>query len=87
MAADFVKAIQTGSAPEADARAGLNVIRLLEAADRSLKMGGLVIPLSGIGNGYQGVSLAEIQECAAHRVTRDPCPLELIFHGNKEAAI
>ena len=86
MAADFVKAIKTGTRPESDAQSGLNVVRLLEAADQSLKMGGLVIRLSGNGNGYHGVSLAEMQECAATRASGDPCPIQLLFTGNKDAA-
>jgi hypothetical protein len=47
LAADFVKSIETGSTPAADAVSGLNVIRLLEAADVSLKAGGSVVPLNG----------------------------------------
>jgi predicted dehydrogenase len=86
MAADFVKAIKTGTRPESDAQSGLNVVRLLEAADQSLKMGGLVIPLSGNGNGSHGVSLKELRECALARATGNPCPRELLFSGYKEAA-
>ena len=63
-----------------------NVVRLLEAADQSLKMGGLVIPLSGNGNGSHGVSLKELRECALARATGNPCPRELLFSGYKEAA-
>ena len=88
MTADFVNAIKTGTRPISDAQSGLNVVRLLEAADQSLKMGGLVIRLSGNGNGngYRGVSLAEMQECAATRASGGPCPIQLLFNGNKEAA-
>ena len=88
MTADFVNAIKTGTKPIADAQSGLNVVRLLEAADQSVKMGGLVIRLSGNGNGdgYRGVSLAEMQECAATRASGDPCPIQLLFNGNKDAA-
>jgi predicted dehydrogenase len=88
MTADFVNAIKTGTRPISDAQSGLNVVRLLEAADQSLKMGGLVIRLSGNGNGngYRGVSLAEMQECAATRASGDPCPIQLLFNGNKDAA-
>lgn len=46
MTADFVNSIKTGSKPKSDAQSGLNVVRLLEAADQSLKMGGKMIPLS-----------------------------------------
>ena len=62
MAADFVKAITTGSRPESDAQSGLNVVRLLESADQSLKMGGLVMPLSANGDGDHEVAVAELQE-------------------------
>jgi predicted dehydrogenase len=86
MTADFVNAIKTGTRPISDAQSGLNVVRLLEAADQSLKMDGLVIRLSGNGNGYRGVSLAEMQECAATRASGDPCPIQLLFTGNKDAA-
>jgi predicted dehydrogenase len=88
MTADFVNAIKTGTRPISDAQSGLNVVRLLEAADQSLKMGGLVIRLSGNGNGngYRGVSLAEMQECAATRASGGPCPIQLLFNGNKDAA-
>jgi hypothetical protein len=86
MTADFVNAIKTGTKPIADAQSGLNVVRLLEAADQSVKMGGLVIRLPGDGNGYRGVSLAEMQECAATRASGDPCPIQLLFNSNKDAA-
>ena len=88
MTADFVNAIKTGTRPISDAQSGLNVVKLLEAADQSVKMGGLVIRLSGNGNGdgYRGVSLAEMQECAATRASGDPCPIQLLFNGNKDAA-
>lgn len=86
MTADFVNAIKTGTRPISDAQSGLNVVRLLEAADQSLKMGGLVIRLSGNGNGYRGVSLAEMQECAATRASGGPCPIQLLFNSNKDAA-
>jgi predicted dehydrogenase len=85
--ADFVKAINTGSKPESDAQSGLNVVRLLEAADQSLKMGGLVIRLSGSGakNSYHAVSLAEMQECESTRTTGNPCPVQLLFKRNTDA--
>ncbi|MDO8521791.1 MAG: Gfo/Idh/MocA family oxidoreductase [bacterium] len=37
---DFVRAIQKGTQPLSDARFGLNVVRILDAAERSLKTGG-----------------------------------------------
>jgi predicted dehydrogenase len=49
MARDFVNAVKTGSAPIADASAGLSVVRVLEAAEMSLKMGGQVVELPGNG--------------------------------------
>jgi len=81
IAADFVKAVKTGSRPEADARSGLNVVRLLESADLSLKMGGLVISLSEEGNRYHGVSLAEMKEWSSTHPAGDVCPLELHLNG------
>lgn len=46
---EFVESIQTGKQPLSDGRAGLNVVRILEAADISLKSGGSVINLSTNG--------------------------------------
>ena len=76
MTADFVKAIATGSTPISDARAGLNVVRILEAADRSLKMGGMVISLSRNGDPQIGVRLEELEMCAAAKRDGVPCPLQ-----------
>ena len=50
MAEDFVHSMKTGKKPLADGCSGLNVVRVLEAADRSLRMGGQVIKLSGEAN-------------------------------------
>jgi predicted dehydrogenase len=85
--ADFVKAIRTGTRPESDGQSGLNVVRLLEAADQSLKMGGLVIRLSGNGNsdGYHAISLAEVRECASTRAAGEACPLQLRFNSIRNA--
>jgi len=52
MTADFVNSIKTGSKPKSDAISGLNVVRLLEAADQSLKMGGVMMPLNSDRNSY-----------------------------------
>jgi predicted dehydrogenase len=49
MAKDFVTAIKTGMKPKADGNAGLSVVRVLEAAERSMKMGGRLVDLSGNG--------------------------------------
>ncbi|MBI2610959.1 Gfo/Idh/MocA family oxidoreductase [Candidatus Kaiserbacteria bacterium] len=43
---DFVRAISKGSKPRSDARFGLNVVRILDAAERSLKQGGAEVRLS-----------------------------------------
>ena len=53
MAADFVNSVRTGKKPLSDGGAGLNVVRILEAADRSLRMGGQVVKLSGESNDEQ----------------------------------
>jgi predicted dehydrogenase len=50
MAEDFVQSILNGRKPLSDGMSGLNVVRILEAADRSLRMGGQVIKLSGEAN-------------------------------------
>jgi predicted dehydrogenase len=60
MAADFVKSIKTGSKPAADAVSGLNVVRVLEAADRSLKSGGAVVPLGASNPDLTGVTMGEL---------------------------
>jgi len=50
MAEDFVQAISAHRKPLSDGASGLNVVRVLEAADRSLRMGGQVIKLTGEAN-------------------------------------
>lgn len=40
MAADFIQAIRTGSTPVASWKSGLNTVRILEAAQHSIKQGG-----------------------------------------------
>jgi predicted dehydrogenase len=42
---DFVQAIRTGKTPRADGRAGLRVVKVLEAAQRSLEEGGRAQPV------------------------------------------
>jgi predicted dehydrogenase len=60
MTAEFVKSVKTGAKPETDAESGLNVVRILEAADRSLRMGGGLIPHAEEGSGYRGASVADM---------------------------
>jgi predicted dehydrogenase len=86
MTADFVNGIKGVCKPESNAQSGLNVVRLLEAADQSLKMGGLVIPISGSSDAYRGVSLAEMQECASTRAAGETCPLASLFRGKIQEA-
>src|SRR3989344_5679209 len=43
---DFVQAITKGSKPRSDAHFGLNVVRILDAAERSLKKGGAEVRLA-----------------------------------------
>jgi predicted dehydrogenase len=88
MTADFVKAVKTKTKPESDAHSGLNVVRLLEAAEQSLKMGGLVIRLNsnGNGSGYHAVSFAEMEQCASTRAAGGPCPVQLLFGGARGTA-
>lgn len=49
MANDFVNFIKTGNEPDSSATAGLNVVRVLEAADQSMKSGGQIVTFSGNG--------------------------------------
>lgn len=46
LAAEFIDCMKTGRKPITDGQAGLNVVRVLEAADASLKSGGKVIELA-----------------------------------------
>ncbi|MBI4056802.1 MAG: Gfo/Idh/MocA family oxidoreductase [Elusimicrobia bacterium] len=43
--ADFIRAIRAGRKPESDAHFGLQVVRVLEAAQKSLKQGGKIVRL------------------------------------------
>jgi predicted dehydrogenase len=45
MAAEFVNSIRTGRRPLTDGQAGLNIVRILEAANQSLKSGGQLVTL------------------------------------------
>ena len=65
MATDFVHCIATGCRPASDALSGLHVVRLLEAADLSLKSGGLMVPVPGNDDTPSKVTLAEMQVAAA----------------------
>ena len=51
MAAEFVNSIRTGKRPLTDGQAGLNIVRILEAANQSLKSGGQLVTLCGGENG------------------------------------
>ena len=46
--AEFVASIRDGRAPLTDGRAGLRVLRILEATTTSLNQNGAVIPLAGL---------------------------------------
>jgi len=48
---DFLDSIKTGKKPVSDGTSGLNVVKILESADKSLKMGGQAIHLNGRLNG------------------------------------
>ena len=63
MAADFVNSVKTGATPRSSAQSGVNVVRLLEAADRSLKMGGLVVPLLPDGQRIRMCTFEQMQAC------------------------
>jgi predicted dehydrogenase len=45
MAAEFVECIRSGKKPTASGQSGLNIVRLLDAADRSMKTGGRMVKL------------------------------------------
>jgi predicted dehydrogenase len=44
--AEFIACVQRGTSPTADGVAGLRVVRILEAATRSMAQGGTVIELA-----------------------------------------
>ena len=46
MTAEFVEAIKTGKRPTTDGRSGLKVVKILEAAQESLRAGGKMIDLT-----------------------------------------
>jgi predicted dehydrogenase len=46
MTGEFVNSIQTGKRPIADGEAGLNVVRILEAAELSMRSGGRRVELT-----------------------------------------
>jgi predicted dehydrogenase len=46
MTAEFVEAVKTGKRPATDGRAGLKVVKILEAAQESLRAGGKMIDLT-----------------------------------------
>jgi predicted dehydrogenase len=53
MAAEFVQCIQTGKPSIADGQAGLNVVKILEAASISLKAGGRRVDLAHLSKVYR----------------------------------
>jgi predicted dehydrogenase len=84
MAADFVNAIKTKTKPVCDAESGLNVIRLLEAADQSLKMGGPMIPLSGNGDRDHETPRTDFEKGVFAGVHAAP---RTLFSGNRKATL
>ncbi|MDQ6606776.1 MAG: Gfo/Idh/MocA family oxidoreductase [Actinomycetota bacterium] len=44
--ADFARAIRTGRAPRSDMQLGLDVVRMIEASEQSMRLGGAAIPLN-----------------------------------------
>jgi predicted dehydrogenase len=46
MATEFVEAIKTGKRPTTDGRSGMKVVRILEAAQRSLRSGGAMVEIT-----------------------------------------
>jgi predicted dehydrogenase len=45
MTADFVDAIKNGKRPLTDGRGGLKVVQILEAAQKSLRSGGVLVDI------------------------------------------
>ena len=56
LTADFVNSIRSGKTPITDGKAGLNVVRILEAAERSLRSRGKIIELRPRGVYEKAVS-------------------------------
>ncbi len=44
--ADFARAIRTGNAPRSDSNLGMDVVRMIEAAELSMTLGGAAVPLN-----------------------------------------
>ena len=63
LAAEFIDCIKTGRKPITDGQAGLNVVRVLEAADESLELGGKVIGLAdtSLKSGGKVIKLATVR--------------------------
>jgi len=53
MAAEFIECINTGKLPISDGQAGVNVVKILEAANISVKAGGRRVELSHLSKPYR----------------------------------
>ncbi|HEU5318371.1 MAG TPA: hypothetical protein VFX49_19825, partial [Chloroflexota bacterium] len=61
----FVRCIQTGERPETDGRDALQVVRILQQADRSLQNGGAREPLAALAPRQPHPLLPEVASLAA----------------------
>ena len=79
VARHFAECIRDGKAPLSDGRLGLRVVRLLEAANRSIRAQGgrVVLPSSSNGNGTNGNGISD---------ARAGRSLELLAHSAGRAA-
>lgn len=50
----FIECVRSGARPRTDAESGLRVVRALQAAQRSLDLGGVPVALSEVGTGLTG---------------------------------
>ena len=66
MVKDFVGAVLTGAQPVSSAQSGLNVVRILEAAEYSLRAGGQIVNLSGDGKRVSTSTPALVRTFRSH---------------------
>jgi predicted dehydrogenase len=85
MTVDFVQAIRGGKHPVSDGHTGVNVVRILEAANLSLRSGGFVIRFSDEERGKNGSPLSRIQECPEAKNGNHHCPIEALFEEKPQA--
>jgi predicted dehydrogenase len=70
---DFAAAIQTGCEPRSNSRLGLQVVRVLDAAHRSMERGGDPVSLCELEE-TSGATAADVEEAAPALVSSGPQP-------------